>query len=75
VATHDSNTIIKFVDNMTVVGPITDDGETTYREEVKDLAVRCQDNLSLNVSKAKVLIVDYSKRRLPYCLVGQLLGI
>ena len=33
--------------------------ETAYREEVRDLAVWCQDNnLSLNVSKTKELIVD-----------------
>ena len=35
-----------------VIGLITDDNETAYREEVSDLAVRCQGyNLSLNVSK------------------------
>ena len=40
------------------------DDETPYREEVRDLAVWCQDNnLSLNVSKTKELIVDYRKRR------------
>ena len=34
------------------------------REEVRDLAVWCQDNnLSHNVSKTKELIVDYRKRR------------
>jgi hypothetical protein len=34
------------------------------REEVRDLAVWCQDNnLSLNVSKTKEMIVDYRKRR------------
>jgi hypothetical protein len=37
---------------------------TAYREEVRDLAGWCQDNnLSLNVSKTKELIVDYRKRR------------
>jgi gmma-aminobutyric acid receptor subunit gamma/cGMP-dependent protein kinase 2 len=47
---HDSNTIIKFADDTTVVGLITDNYETAYREEVRDLAVWCQDNkLSLNV--------------------------
>ena len=56
MAVHDSNTIIKYADDMTVVGLITDDDETAYREEVRDLAVRCQDNnLSLNVSKTKQL--------------------
>jgi hypothetical protein len=31
---HDCNTIIKFADDTTVVGQITDDDETVYREEV-----------------------------------------
>jgi hypothetical protein len=50
VATHDSNTIIKFAYDTMVVGLITDDDEAAYSEEVRDLAVWCQDNnLSLNV--------------------------
>ena len=64
VAKHDSNTIIKFADDTTVVSLITENDETAYREEIRDLAVWCQDNnLSLNVSKTKELIVDYRKRR------------
>jgi hypothetical protein len=63
VAKHDTNTIIKFADDTTVVGLITDNDETSYREEVRDLAVWCQyNNLSLNVSKTKELIVDYINR-------------
>ena len=55
VAKHDSNTIIKFADDTTVVGLITDNDETAYREEVRDLAVWCQDNnLSLNCDLAKI---------------------
>jgi hypothetical protein len=42
-----------------VEGLITDVNETAYREEVRDLAVGCQDN---NISKTKELIMDYSKR-------------
>ena len=38
MARHDSNTIIKFADDTTVVGLITDNDETAYREEVIDLA-------------------------------------
>jgi hypothetical protein len=53
MATHDSNTIIKFADDMKMVGLVTDDNEAAYREEVSDLAVGCQDNLSLNVSKER----------------------
>ena len=64
MARHDSNTIIKFADNTTVVGLITDNDETAYREEARDLAGWCQNNnLSLNVTKTKEMIVDYRKRR------------
>ena len=48
----------------TVAGLITDNDETAYREEVRDLAVWCRDNnLSLNVSKTNEMIVDYRKIR------------
>jgi hypothetical protein len=61
MARHNSNTIIKFADDTTVVGLITD--ETAYREEVRDLAGWCQNNnISLNVTKTKEMIVDYRKR-------------
>ena len=61
-ARHDYNTIIKFADDTTVVGLITD--KTAYREEVRDLAVWCQDNnLSLNMIETKEMIVDYRKKR------------
>jgi hypothetical protein len=57
-ARHDSNTIIKFADDTTVVGLIND--KTAYREDVRDLAMWCQNkNLSLNVIKTKEMIVDY----------------
>ena len=61
MAKHDSNTIIEFADDTTVVGLITDSDKTAYREEVRELG--CQDiNLSVNVSKTKELIVDFRKR-------------
>jgi hypothetical protein len=64
VAKHNSNSITKFADDTTVVGLITDNDETAYREEVREPAVWSQDNrLSLNVCKTKELIVDYRKRR------------
>ena len=53
-----SNTIIKFADDTTVVGLITDNNETAYREVVID-----NNNLSLNMIKTKEMIVDYRKRR------------
>jgi hypothetical protein len=46
-----------------VVGLITDNDETAYREEVRKLAVWCRDNnLSLNVNNTKELIIDHRKR-------------
>ena len=64
MARHDSNTIIKFADDATVVGLITDNDETAYRVEVRDLAMLCpNNNLSLNVTNTKEMIVDYRKRR------------
>jgi hypothetical protein len=56
VAMHASNSIIKFADDTTVVGLITNNDETAYREEVSALGVWCQENnLSLNVNKTKEL--------------------
>ncbi|KAM9423571.1 uncharacterized protein ACWYII_020669 [Salvelinus alpinus] len=62
MAKHNSNTIIKFANDTTVV--VTNNDETSYREEVRDLGVWCQNNnLSLNVIKTKEMVVDYRKRR------------
>ena len=48
------------VDDTTLV---TDNNETDYREEVRDLAMWCQDNnLSINMIKTKEMIVDYRKK-------------
>ena len=45
-----------------MVGLITDNNKTAYREEVRDLW--CKDkNISLNMIKTKEMIVDYRKRR------------
>jgi hypothetical protein len=61
-----------------VIGLITNNDETAYREEVRDLAVWCQDNyLSLNVIKTKWMIVEYRKSRaehLPILIDGALTG-
>ena len=63
-ATHAFNSIIRFADDATVVGQITNNGETAYREEVRALAEWDQENnLSLNVNKTKELIVDFRKQR------------
>ena len=64
MATHSSYSIIKFADDTTVVGLITNNDETAYREEVRALGVWCQENnLSLNVNKTKELIGDSRKQQ------------
>ena len=63
MARHDSTPIIKFADDTPVVGLISDNDERAYREEVRYLAGWCQNNnLYLNVTKTKEMIVDYRKR-------------
>ena len=62
VAMHISNSIINFADD--IVGLITNNDETAYREEVRALAEWCQENyLSFNVNKRKELIVDYRRQQ------------
>ncbi|KAI5098559.1 hypothetical protein C0J45_10698 [Silurus meridionalis] len=64
VTTSNSTTIIKFVDDTVVVGLINNNDETAYLQEVKNLERWCQENnLLLNVSKTKKLIVDFSTKR------------
>ena len=64
VATTSSTTIIKFADDTVVVGLITNNDETAYLEEVGNLENWCQrNNLLLNVSKTKELIVDFSTKQ------------
>ncbi|KAL0153248.1 hypothetical protein M9458_051423 [Cirrhinus mrigala] len=66
--THDctakfsSNHIIKFADDTSVVGLISNNDETHYREEVAQLAKWCgANNLSLNVSKTKKVVMDFRR--------------
>ncbi len=66
--THDctakfsSNHIIKFADDTTVVGLISND-ETHYREEVAQLAEWCgANNPSFNVEKTKEVVMDFRRR-------------
>ncbi len=62
-ATHSSNVIVKFADDTTVIGLITDNDETAYREEVSTVTKWCQENhLSLNIDKTKELVVDYRRQ-------------
>ncbi|KAK3531454.1 hypothetical protein QTP70_020535 [Hemibagrus guttatus] len=61
-AMHSSNHIIKFADDMTVVGLISKNNESVYREEVQQLTAWCKaNNLSLNVEKMKEMVVDFRR--------------
>ncbi|KAI2666784.1 hypothetical protein H4Q32_026480 [Labeo rohita] len=61
-ATFSSNHIIKFADDTTVVGLISNNDEIHYREEVAQLVEGCgANNLSLNVSKTKEVVMDFRR--------------
>ena len=61
---HASKIIIKFADDITVVGLITNNNETAYKEEEMALGGRCQENnLTLNVNKTNEMIVDLRKQQ------------
>ncbi len=57
---HNSNRFIKFADDTTVVGLISNRDETNYRSEVSRLAGWCSDN-NLNVEKMKEIVVDFRR--------------
>ncbi|KAK2899445.1 hypothetical protein Q8A73_012574 [Channa argus] len=62
VAMHSSNHIVKFADDTTVVGLISKNDESAYREEVQRLTAWCgANNLSLNVDKTKEMVVDFRR--------------
>ena len=63
--TNDNNfQIVKFADDTTATGYISDNVETNYRTQVNSLVNWCNDNdLILNVSKTKEMIVDFRKTK------------
>ncbi|XP_059829764.1 uncharacterized protein LOC132396201 [Hypanus sabinus] len=63
-STHSSNHIIKFTDDTTVVGLISKNDESAYREGLQRLTDLCRAyNLSLNVNKTKEMVVDFRRAR------------
>ncbi|KAK3559288.1 hypothetical protein QTP86_010738 [Hemibagrus guttatus] len=58
-----NSTPIKFADDTVVVVLISDNNETSYLEEIRNLENWCQRNNLLNVSKTKQLIVDFSTKQ------------
>ncbi|KAI5094470.1 hypothetical protein C0J45_16194 [Silurus meridionalis] len=72
---HNSNIFIKYADDTTVVGQIHNNDESPYREEIRSLTAWCAtNNLTLNASKTKELIVNFrksnSRRHLPVNING-----
>ncbi|KAK3562124.1 hypothetical protein QTP86_030125, partial [Hemibagrus guttatus] len=57
---HNSNIFIKYVDDTTVVGRISNNDESAYREEIQSLSAWCSMN-NLNATKTEELIVDFRK--------------
>ena len=54
----------KFSDDSAVVGLLSFDDETEYREKVDSFVSWCDDNfLLLNVSKTKELVIDFRKKK------------
>ncbi|KAF7665153.1 hypothetical protein LDENG_00151510, partial [Lucifuga dentata] len=67
VPSHPSNSIFKFADDTTLVGLITGGDEAAYREEVEHLSTWClANNLLLNTSKTKEVIVDFRRTRVDH---------
>lgn len=65
VPTHHSNKIIKFTDDTMVVRLISGkEGELAYMDEVEWLSEWCRlNNLLLNTSKTKELVIDFRTPR------------
>ena len=61
---HPDNIIVKFADDTTVVGMIRRGNEAAYRDEVLRLGEWCAtNNLALNISKTKELVLDFRRNR------------
>ena len=58
------NHVFKFADDTTVTGLISDNNEDYYRREIDGIVNWCDNNnLFLNVSKTKEIIVDFRKNK------------
>lgn len=68
VAAHEDNRIIKYADDTTVIGLISSNDESHYREEVENIVLWSEENnLLLNTSKTCELVIDFgqAKNHLP----------
>ena len=63
-AHYTGNHVFKFADDTTVSGLISDNNENNYRREIDDIVSWCDtNNLFLNVSKTKELIIDFRRNQ------------
>ncbi|KAF0024607.1 hypothetical protein F2P81_023409 [Scophthalmus maximus] len=54
--------LVKFADDTTVVGLISNNDETHYRKEVSQFVTWCRDNnLFLNINKTKEVVIDFRR--------------
>ena len=59
-SSHGSVILVKFSDDTTISGLVSHGDETSYREEVQRMVEWCnRNNLILNVTKTKEMIVDF----------------
>ena len=66
VSHHSSVPLLKFADDTTLIGLVSDSDESEYRHEVSSLVSWCYTNkLQLNASKTREMIVDFSKGKNP----------
>ena len=66
VSNSSSVKMIKFSDDTTLEGLISNDDESEYKREVEELVGWCsENNLELNVSKTKEIVIDFRKNKGP----------
>eukprot|EP00061_Rhincodon_typus_P001739 g15636.t1 len=57
------NANYKFACNTAIVGCISDNAESQYRREIESLVMWCnENNLAVNVSKTKAVIIKFRKK-------------
>uniref|UniRef100_A0AAV2KWR9 AAA+ ATPase domain-containing protein n=1 Tax=Knipowitschia caucasica TaxID=637954 RepID=A0AAV2KWR9_KNICA len=66
MVSHNSVKLIKFADDTTLIGLISNNDESAYRREVDRLVSWCSgNNLELNAQKTVEMIVDFRKSTVP----------
>ena len=64
ISHSDSVKMLTFADDTTLIGLISGDDDSAYRNEVLSLTECCSHhNLELNIAKTKELVVDFRRKR------------